>query len=103
MAKRFTFADAKEKIKDLEGQLVDLTDNVVSSKELTQLRKDQKELVKLRKESKDFGKKVQDLTLELQMSEAKADSLADDIKSYNTVAIIVSLGFLAAASYLLFA
>ena len=41
--KRFTFADAKEKIKELESKIellnVDLSDNVVTSQELVILRK----------------------------------------------------------------
>ena len=41
--KRFTFADAKEKIKELESKIeslnVDLSDNVVTSQELITLRK----------------------------------------------------------------
>lgn len=40
--KRFTFADAKEKIKELETQIeslnVDLSDNIVTEKELKVLR-----------------------------------------------------------------
>ncbi len=41
--KRFTFADAKEKIKELESKIesfnVDLSDNVVTNDELNLLRK----------------------------------------------------------------
>lgn len=39
MGKRFTFADAKERIKELEAQVnVDLTDNIVTEKELRTLK-----------------------------------------------------------------
>lgn len=38
MAKRFTFADAKQKIKDLEAINVKLNDNIVTHSELKWLR-----------------------------------------------------------------
>lgn len=56
--KRFTFADAKEKIKELEKQIVDLTDNIVTHEELEVLKYQQKKYFELMMEKELSDKKI---------------------------------------------